>query len=96
MIAVFWLINAVIDIFRWVLIAHVILSWLTVFGVLNSHQPFMRSIMQFLHAVIEPAVRPIRQIIPPLNGVDLSVLVLFLLITFVQIFINTSIAPIFL
>ncbi|MFC3051499.1 YggT family protein [Kordiimonas pumila] len=95
MVAVFWLINTVLDLFKFVLIAYVILSWLVAFNILNTHQQFVRSIMNFLSSLVEPAVRPIRRIIPPINGVDLSVLALFLLIAFVQILINTSIAPLF-
>jgi len=100
MYAIFWLIYTVLSIYSWFLIAYVILSWLTAFGVINSYQPFVQSVSHFLQSVIEPLAAPIRRtihrLIPNLGGIDLSVLVLWLLVKFVEIFIRTSVQPIFL
>jgi len=100
MYAIFWLINTILDIYGFFILAYVILSWLTAFGIINSYQPFVQSVSQFLSAVIEPLAAPLRRILqnllPNLGGIDLSVLVLWLLVRFVQIFINSSIAPLFL
>jgi len=100
MYAIFWLINTALDIYGFFIIAYVIISWLTAFGIINTYQPFMQSVNHFLAVIIEPAVAPIRRamhrILPNLGGIDLSILVLYVLVQFVQIFINTSIAPIFL
>lgn len=100
MIAIFWLINTVLDIYGIFIIAYVIISWLTAFGIINTHQPFVQSVNHFLATIIEPAAGPIRrtmhQLLPNLRGIDLSILILWVLVQFVQIFINTSIAPIFL
>ena len=95
MTAIFWLIYTVLNIYFYCLVAHVILSWLVMFNVINSYQPLVRTIMQFLHAIIEPVARPIRRVIPPIGGVDLSILVLIIAIQFLQIFIHTSVQPIF-
>lgn len=96
MTAVFWLIYTVLNLYFFCLILHVILSWLTMFNIINGYQPFVRSVMQFLYAIIEPAARPIRRFIPPIGGIDLSVLILILAVQFVEIFISTTIQPIFL
>lgn len=96
MYALFWLVNTALDIYWWFIIIHVIISWLTTFGVINTYQPFVQTVSHFLYNVVEPAARPIRRFMPNLGGVDLSVLILLVLVRFVQIFINTSIAPIFL
>lgn len=100
MYAVFWLINTVLDLYGFFILAYVILSWLSAFGIINSHQPFVHTVSHFLASVIEPLAAPIRKalyrVLPNLGGIDLSVLILWLLIRFVQVFINTSIAPIFL
>jgi len=100
MFAIFWLINTVLDIYIWFLIIHVVLSWLTTFGIINNQQPFVQTVSHFLYAVIEPAARPVRNAIgkflPSLRGIDLSILALFILVKFIQIFINTTILPIFL
>ena len=100
MIAIFWLINTVLDIYSIFIIAYVIISWLTAFGIINSYQPFVQSVNHFLAVIIEPAAAPIRramhQLLPNLRTIDLSILILWVLVHFVQIFINTSIAPVFL
>lgn len=95
MVAVFWLIYTVLGIYTWCLIAHIILSWLTAFGVINTHQPFVQTVSHFLYSIIEPAARPIRRYMPNLNGIDLSILALFLGIKFIEIFLKTSIEPLF-
>jgi len=100
MYAIFWLVNTILDIYGFFIIAYVILSWLTAFGIINSHQPFVQSVSHFLGSVIEPLAGPVRRavhrLIPNLGGIDLSILLLYVLVKFVQIFINTSIAPIFI
>ncbi len=96
MYAIFWLIDTVLDLYALCLLVYVVISWLTAFNIINGYQPLVRTINDFLGRLIEPAVRHVRRFIPPFNGLDLSVLVLFLLIRFVQIFIMSSIAPIFL
>jgi YggT family protein len=99
MYAIFELINTVLDIYGFFIIAYVILSWLTAFGIINTYQPFVQSVSHFLSTIIEPAAGPIRRTVqrylPNLRGIDLSILILWVLLQFVQTFINTSIAPIF-
>lgn len=90
--AVHWLINTVFDVYRFFIFAYVILSWLTVFNVINSHQAFVQSFSHFLASIIEPAARPIRNalhnLLPNLRGIDISVLILWILVTFLQRLIN--------
>lgn len=95
MTAIFWLINTVLDLYALCLLVYVIMSWLVAFNIINSYQPLVQTINGFLGRLIEPAVRHIRRYVPPFNGLDLSVIILFLAVRFVQILINTSIAPIF-
>ena len=73
-----------LDIFKWMLIISIILGWLIHFGVVNAYQPFVQSVGRFLHAVTEPALRPIRRFIPHVGGMDISPIVLFLVIMFLQ------------
>ena len=95
MYAIFDLINVVLNFYSFCLLVYVIMSWLIAFNIINGYQPLVRTINDFLNRLIEPAVRHIRRYIPPFNGLDLSVIILFLAIRFVQILINTSIAPMF-
>jgi len=80
----FWLADTVITIYIWLLIASAILSWLVAFDVVNTRNRVVYVIGDFLNRVTEPALRPIRRVLPTLGGVDLSPLVLILLLLFVQ------------
>lgn len=80
----FWLVDTIIGIYIWVLIASAILSWLVAFNVVNTRNRFVYLLGDFLHRITEPALRPIRRILPNLGGVDLSPLVLILLLLFVR------------
>jgi YggT family protein len=62
----------------------VIVSWLTGFGIINSYNPIARSVIRALHALTEPLFAPIRRIIPPIGGLDLSPLIALLIIFFLQ------------
>lgn len=95
MTALFWLVDTALGIFVFFIIAQVILSWLTAFGIINSHQPFVRSVLHFLYAITEPVNRPIRRFLPNLGGIDISPLVVLLLIQALRIFMRTSLAPLF-
>jgi YggT family protein len=65
--------------------AWVIAGWLVSFGVIDMRNPNARAIVGFLSSIVEPMCRPIRRIIPPINGVlDLSPLLVLLIIVFVR------------
>lgn len=79
-----WLIDTVIDLYIWALILSAILSWLVAFDVINTSNRFVYMVGDFLYRITEPALRPIRNILPNLGGVDISPLVLIILLLFVQ------------
>ncbi|MFO1129380.1 MAG: YggT family protein [Rhodospirillales bacterium] len=79
-----WLLNTVIELYIWVLIGSAILSWLVAFNVVNTRNRFVYMLGDFLTRITEPALRPIRRVIPSVGGIDLSPLVLILLLVFVQ------------
>ena len=66
-----------IQIIIWLLIAHVIASWLIAFNVINPHNQFVRTILQGLDRLFEPVLGRIRRFMPDLGGLDLSPIVLF-------------------
>lgn len=77
--------NPVLTALFFVFFAWVIVGWLVAFGVINTRNPNVRMILNFLQAVCDPLCRPIRRIIPPINGVlDLSPLIVVLIIVFVR------------
>jgi len=93
--AVFWLINAILSLYWWIIIISVVLSWLYAFNVVNPSNPFVRMVGQFVHDATEPLLSRIRRFMPNLGSIDISPILLLLGITFLQIFMRTTIAPAF-
>ena len=84
MLAVLNLVNTVISIYIWLLIASVIVSWLIAFNVINTGNRFIYDIRDFLYRITEPALRPIRSLLPNLGGIDISPVILILALYFVR------------
>jgi YggT family protein len=82
--AVLWLILQIINIYVWLIIIQVVMSWLIAFNVINTNNRFVYMVGDFLYRVTEPVMRPIRRILPSLGGIDLSPMVLLLLLIFAQ------------
>jgi YggT family protein len=95
MSAVFWLIDTIIDIYIWLLIAQAILSWLLAFGVVNRYNRGVAVISDFLYRITEPVLRPIRSFLPNFGGIDISPVILILLLMFLRRLILYDLAPAF-
>jgi YggT family protein len=67
-----------------ILFAAAILSWLIVFNVVNTRNPVVSMIAEFLYRITEPVLRPIRNRLPNFGGIDISFIVLILFIYFIQ------------
>ncbi|MEZ5751502.1 MAG: YggT family protein [Paracoccaceae bacterium] len=76
----FMILNTILDIVWWIVIAHVILSWLINFQVLNLRQPVVAQIWDGLCRLLDPVYRRIRSFLPDLGGLDLAPLVVLLVI----------------
>ena len=74
----------VIDLYIWVVIASAILSWLVAFNVVNTNNRVVLVIGDTLYRLTEPALRPIRGILPNLGGIDISPVILILLLLFIR------------
>ena len=74
----------VINIVWFIVIAHVIMSWLIGFNVLNRHQPLVSQIWNGLERLLEPIYGPIRRMLPSMGGLDLSPLVLIVILYALQ------------
>ncbi|MDO8876441.1 MAG: YggT family protein [Pseudolabrys sp.] len=79
-----WLITTIIDLYIWILIASAVLSWLVAFNVVNTRNPIVNSVGDFLYRVTEPALRPIRNIMPNLGGIDISPVILIIGLLFLK------------
>ncbi|MGQ0445472.1 MAG: YggT family protein [Beijerinckiaceae bacterium] len=83
----------VLNLYIYVIIAAAILSWLVAFNVVNRYNDAVRAIWNFVTAVTEPLLRPIRGMIPNFGGIDISPLILLLLIWFIEDVIGRYIYP---
>lgn len=75
----------VVQIYIFIVLASVIFSWLVAFGVVNPYNSTVRQIHLAIAALTEPALRPIRRILPDLGAVDISPLVLLLLLLYLVV-----------
>lgn len=78
---IFEIITAIFQLYIYVVVAAVIVSWLIAFGVINMRNDFVRGAVRVLDALTEPVFRQIRRVIPPIGGLDLSPLVVVLVLS---------------
>ncbi len=95
MTAVFVTLNFALDFYWWIIIASAIFSWLYAFNVVNMGNPFVASVSNFLYQMTEPVMRPIRKFLPNLGSIDISPIIVLFAIIFLQIFLRTTVAPMF-
>jgi YggT family protein len=79
-----WLVDTLITLYIWILIAAAVLSWLIAFNVVNTRNPIVANVGEFLYRVTEPALRPIRNIMPNLGGIDISPVILIIGLLFLK------------
>jgi YggT family protein len=77
---VFWLLDELLSLYIWAVILAAVFSMLAAFGVLDTRNRLVWSIGDFLYRVTEPALRPIRNILPSFGSIDISPLILILLL----------------
>ena len=82
-----------LQLYVWILIASAVMIWLVAFGVVNMRNEVVRTIWNFLYQATEPALRPIRRILPNLGGIDISPIILLLIIFFIQRVIELYVYP---
>ena len=78
------LIDTVITIYIYLLVASAILSWLMAFNVVNVQNKVIYTAVSLLYRVTDPVLRPIRRIVPNLGGIDISPIILILLLYFIR------------
>ena len=83
----------VLDIYIWLLIAAAVLSWLVAFNVVNTRNQVVAMVGDFLYRITEPVLRPIRNFLPNLGGIDVSPVVLILIIILIKDVIVRYIYP---
>ena len=82
-----------LQLYIYLLIASAVLSWLIAFNVVNTRNQFVSMLWDFLYRITEPALAPIRAIMPNLGGIDISPVILILVIIFIERVIINYIYP---
>lgn len=77
---VFRILITIIDLYMWVVIISVVVSWLIHFNVINTSNRFVYIVVDFLYRVTEPLFGRLRRFLPNLGGIDLAPLVLILVL----------------
>ncbi len=88
MIPLFYVINVVLNLYWWAVVIYLVISWLEAFNIINRYNQAVYNVNAFLFRIVEPALLPIRRLLPHFSGIDLSPLVLLLGISFFQMVIN--------
>ena len=91
--AVLDIILLILDLYRWVLIAMIIMSWLISFNIINTRNQFVEGLWRVLNQLTEPVLRPIRRIMPNFSGLDISPIIAFIAIYFLELVINIYLLP---
>jgi YggT family protein len=78
------LVDIILNIYTWLLIAWVVMSWLISFDVINTRNRFVYVVSDFLYRITEPVLRPIRRVVPDISGIDISPVILLLLIWLIR------------
>ena len=74
----------IIDLYKFVLIVYIIVTWLITFNIINTSNRFVYSMMGILYRISEPSLRLVRRYIPNFGNIDISPIVVFLLLWFLQ------------
>ncbi|MEO5374394.1 MAG: YggT family protein [Alphaproteobacteria bacterium] len=79
-----YIVDMALGLYMWALIISAIMSWLVAFNVVNTHNRMIYMVGDFLYRITEPALRPIRRVVPVMGGMDLSPMVLIFVVIFLR------------
>lgn len=85
LLALFQIVDVLLQILWWIIVVQIILSWLVAFNVINTSNNFVRSLYNALERLTRPLYRPIRKIMPDFGGLDFSPVVILLLIWMLRV-----------
>lgn len=78
MILIAQILDLLLDVYLWIIIAYVIVSWLIAFGVFDARNPRAQQITEVLERLTAPVLKPIQKAIPPIAGIDLSPIIVII------------------
>jgi YggT family protein len=92
--AIYLLAYELLNIYKWIVIVNVLISWLISFNVLNTQNRFVYSILELTYRLTDPFLNKIRRFLPNLGTLDISPVILLVLIWFLQTCMYLYVAPI--
>lgn len=90
MSSLFEILMLILGIAKFFIFVHFIMSWLISFQVLNLHQPFVAQVWDMIERIMQPIYAPLRRILPPMGGLDLSPLVALIGIQVLEIVLSNN------
>ncbi len=78
------LIIQIINLYKFVLLIYIIVTWLISFNIINTSNRFVYTAMEFLYRLCEPSLRLVRKYVPNLGNIDISPIIVYLLLWFIQ------------
>ena len=78
------LIIQIINLYKLVLLIYIIATWLISFNVINTSNRFIYSAMEILYRLSEPSLRLVRKYVPTFGNIDISPIIVYLLLWFIQ------------
>ena len=91
--SIFILFDNIINLYIWVLIINVIMTWLVAFNILNTSNRFVYSLLDISYKLTDPPLNYIRRFLPNLGSIDISPIVLILLFMFLRNLVFKMLAP---
>lgn len=96
MVELFGFISLLLTLYIYILVAAAVMSWLVAFNVVNSRNQFVSMVGEFLYRITEPVLRPIRNVMPNLGGIDISPIIVIIIIWFIQLVILPNLLRLFI
>ena len=79
-----FLIIQIIDLYKIVLIIYVVATWLVGFGIINTRNAFVYSMLTALYKICEPSMRIVKKFIPTFGNIDISPIIVFIALEFIK------------
>ncbi len=92
MTSLYQILMLILDVVVFIILAHVIMSWLINFQVLNIRQPLVAQIWYGLNRMLEPLYAPVRRLLPAMGGLDLAPLIVLIAVYALQIILSNNAA----
>ena len=92
MFSLFQITLMILDVVKWFILAHIIMSWLIQFQVLNLRQPFVAAVWRGLNDLLEPVYGRVRRLLPNMGGIDLAPLLVLLAVYGLRIILINNVA----